>query len=79
VLATLDREPELVDVVALHLLERHFAPGLHEEILESVGLELAAPVDTRHPPALAAPDATYHAAAKEPGRRAMFRAAAPLD
>jgi hypothetical protein len=29
------------------LLERHFAPGLHEEILEAVGLELGTPVATR--------------------------------
>jgi putative restriction endonuclease len=29
--------------VALHLLERHFAPGLHEEILEAVGFELSTP------------------------------------
>jgi hypothetical protein len=27
VLATFERAPELIDVVALHLLERHFAPG----------------------------------------------------
>ena len=40
VLATFEREPELIDIAALHLLERHFAPGLHEEILEAVGLEL---------------------------------------
>ena len=46
-LATFEREPELIDVVALHLLERHFAPGLHEEILEAVGLELGTPVATR--------------------------------
>ena len=52
VLATFEREPELIDVVALHLLERHFAPGLHEEILEAVGLELG----TRWPP----PVATWH-------------------
>jgi putative restriction endonuclease len=44
VLATFEREPELIDVAALHLLERHFAPGLHEEILEAVGLELGTPV-----------------------------------
>ena len=48
VLAMFGREPELIDVVALHLLERHFAPGLHEEILEAVGLELG----TRWPPAV---------------------------
>jgi putative restriction endonuclease len=47
VVATFEREPELIDVVALHLLERHFAPGLHEEILEAVGLELGTPVATR--------------------------------
>ena len=47
VLATFEREPELIDVVALHLLQRHFAPGLHEEILEAVGLELSNPVATR--------------------------------
>jgi putative restriction endonuclease len=47
VLATFEREPELIDVVALHLLERHFAPGLQEEILEAVGLELGTPVATR--------------------------------
>jgi putative restriction endonuclease len=29
VLATFERAPELIDVAALHLLERHFAPGLH--------------------------------------------------
>jgi putative restriction endonuclease len=46
-LATFEREPELIDVVALHLLERHFAPGLHEEILEAVGLELGNPVAIR--------------------------------
>jgi putative restriction endonuclease len=47
VLARFEREPELIDIVALHLLERHFAPGLHEEILEAVGLELGTPVATR--------------------------------
>jgi predicted restriction endonuclease len=47
VLATFEREPELIDVVALHLLERHSAPGLHEEILEAVGLELGTPAATR--------------------------------
>ena len=47
VLATFERSPELVDVAALHLLERHFAPGLHEEILEAVGLELSTPLATR--------------------------------
>jgi hypothetical protein len=47
VLATFEREPELIDVVALHLLERHFAPGLHEEIREAVGLKLGTPVATR--------------------------------
>jgi len=47
VLATFEREAELIDVVALHLLARHFAPGLHEEILEPVGLELGTPVATR--------------------------------
>ena len=41
VLAMFEREPELIDVVALHLLESHFAPGLHQEILDAVGLELA--------------------------------------
>jgi putative restriction endonuclease len=45
VLATFERGPELIDV-ALHLLERYFAPGLHEEILEAVGLELGSPVTT---------------------------------
>lgn len=39
--------PELTGVVAAHLLERHFAPGLHEELLEAVGLELGTPVATR--------------------------------
>jgi hypothetical protein len=43
VLATFEREPELIDVVALHLLERHLAPSLHEEILEAVGLKLGTP------------------------------------
>jgi putative restriction endonuclease len=47
VLAAFEREPELIDVVALHLLERHFAPGLHEEILEAVGLELGTAVASR--------------------------------
>jgi hypothetical protein len=47
VLATFERDPELIDVVALHLLDRHFAPGLHEEILEAVGLELGTPIATR--------------------------------
>ena len=47
VLATFEREPELIDVAAHHLLERHFAPGLHEEILQAVGLELGTPVATR--------------------------------
>jgi putative restriction endonuclease len=37
----------LIDVVALHLLGRHFTPGLQEEILEVVGLELGTPVATR--------------------------------
>jgi putative restriction endonuclease len=54
VLAAFEREPELIDVVALHLLDRHFAPGLHEEILEAVGLELG----TRSPRV----DATWHSA-----------------
>jgi hypothetical protein len=40
VLATFERQPELIDVVALHLLD-------HEEILEAVGLEIGAPVATR--------------------------------
>ena len=39
VLATFEREPGLIDIAAVHLLERHFAPGLHEEIVEAVGLE----------------------------------------
>jgi hypothetical protein len=47
VLATFERDPELIDVVALHLLERHFAPGLPEEILEAADLELGTPVATR--------------------------------
>jgi hypothetical protein len=47
VLATFKRAPELIDVVALHLLERHFAPGLREEIQETVGLELGTAVATR--------------------------------
>jgi putative restriction endonuclease len=44
VLATFERVPELIDVVALHLLERHFAPSLHEEILGAVGFELGTPL-----------------------------------
>jgi hypothetical protein len=48
VLAAFEQQPELIDVVTLHLLERHFAPGLHEEILEAIGLELGTP--GRHPP-----------------------------
>jgi putative restriction endonuclease len=47
VLAAFDRQPELIDVVALHLLGRHFAPSLHEEILEAVGLQLGAPAVRR--------------------------------
>jgi putative restriction endonuclease len=47
VLPTFEREPELIDIAAVHLLERHFAPGLHEEILEAVGLELGTPVAVR--------------------------------
>jgi hypothetical protein len=47
VLASFEREPKLIDLVALHLLDRHFAPVLHEEILEAVGLELGIPVATR--------------------------------
>jgi HNH endonuclease len=47
VLATFEREPELMDVVALHLLDRHFAPGLHDEVLEAVGLELGTAVASR--------------------------------
>ena len=47
VLATFEREPELIDAAALHLLERHFAPGLHEDILEAVGLELGTPIRQR--------------------------------
>jgi putative restriction endonuclease len=46
VLATFEQEPELIEVMALHLLDRHFAPGLHEEILEAVGLELGTPIAT---------------------------------
>jgi putative restriction endonuclease len=60
VLATFDREPELIDVAAVHLLERHFAPGLHEQILEAVGLELGSPVATRRR------DAGFRAAVLEP-------------
>jgi putative restriction endonuclease len=59
VLATFERAPELIDVAALHLLERHFAPGLHEEILEAVGLELGTPVAIRRR------DATFRAAVLE--------------
>jgi putative restriction endonuclease len=44
VLATFERVPELIDVVALHLLERHFAPSLHEEILGALGFELGTPL-----------------------------------
>ena len=40
-----------IDVAALHLLERHFAPGLHEEILEAVGLGSAPQLATRWPAA----------------------------
>jgi putative restriction endonuclease len=47
VLAAFDREPELIDVVALHLLERHFSPSLHEEILQAVGLDLGTPAGRR--------------------------------
>ena len=60
VLATFEREPELIDFVALHLLDRHFAPGLHEEILEAVGLELGTPVATRRR------DVAFRAAVLEP-------------
>ena len=42
VLELFAREPELIDVAAMRLLERHFAPSLHEEILKAVGLELGA-------------------------------------
>jgi hypothetical protein len=44
--ATFEREPGLIDVVALRPLDRRFAPGLHEGILEAVRLELG----TRWPP-----------------------------
>jgi putative restriction endonuclease len=47
VLEIFKRAPELIDVVALHLLDRHFAPGLHGEILEAIGLELGAPLASR--------------------------------
>lgn len=40
VLAAFAREPELIDTVAVRLLEEHFAPGLHEGIMEAVGLRL---------------------------------------
>jgi putative restriction endonuclease len=43
VLATFERQPELIDAVAPHLLDCHFAPGLHEKILQAVGLELGTP------------------------------------
>jgi putative restriction endonuclease len=43
VLVAFERAPELIDVVALHLLDRHFAPSLHEEILQAVGLDLGTP------------------------------------
>lgn len=51
VLAAFEQNPELIDVVAVRLLDQHFAPSLHEEILESVGLELgrnAGSVGTAH-------------------------------
>jgi hypothetical protein len=59
VLATFEHAPELIDVAAVHLLDQHFAPGLHEEILEAVGLELGAPVATRRR------DASFRAAVLE--------------
>jgi DNA mismatch endonuclease (patch repair protein) len=39
VLATFERAPELIDVLALHLLDRHFAPGLNEEMLKPVAFQ----------------------------------------
>ena len=48
-LAAFGREPELIALVAVRLLDQHFAPGLHEEILDAVGLRLGAPaVAARH-------------------------------
>jgi hypothetical protein len=59
VLATFERVPELIDVGALHLLERHFAPSLHEEILGAVGFELGTPLGRRRR------DAAFRAAVLE--------------
>jgi putative restriction endonuclease len=59
VLATFEREPQLIDLAAVNLLERHFAPGLHEEIMEGVGLEFGTPVAARRR------DASFRAAVLE--------------
>jgi putative restriction endonuclease len=56
VLAAFAYAPELIDVVALRLLERHFAISLHEEILRAVGLELGTP-----PPVTLRRGATFRA------------------
>ena len=40
VLAAFRRYPELIDNVAINLLERNFSPSLHHDILEAVGLFL---------------------------------------
>ena len=41
--AALTARPELVNEIARRLLEAHFPTSLHEDILDSVGLELEAP------------------------------------
>ena len=40
VLAAFRQNPELIDNVAINLLERNFSPSLHHDILEAVGLFL---------------------------------------
>lgn len=40
VLAVLEKHPHVIENVAGYLLSHHFAPSLHEEILDAVGLEV---------------------------------------
>ena len=40
VLTQFKKDQKLIDIVAINLLERHFPPSLHSDILEAVGLQL---------------------------------------
>jgi putative restriction endonuclease len=45
----LTRNPELAAVIAHRLLDAHFPPSLHDDILAAVGLDLGSQADVRRP------------------------------